>query len=84
MEECHHLMHLFECYEMALGQAINRQKTSIFFSKNTILEVKYDIQASLGARIMEDCEVFLSHSYLLYGFFFFFKSQGLYVMPLIL
>ena len=34
MEECHHLMNLLECYESASGQAINRQKTSIFFSKN--------------------------------------------------
>ena len=37
MEECHHLMNLLECYESASGQAINRQKTSIFFSKNTRL-----------------------------------------------
>ena len=37
MEECHHLMNLLECYESASGQAINRQKTSIFFIKNTRL-----------------------------------------------
>ena len=37
MEECHHLMNLLECYESASSQAINRQKTSIFFSKNTRL-----------------------------------------------
>jgi len=37
IEECHHLMNLLECYESASGQAINRQKTLIFFSKNTRL-----------------------------------------------
>ena len=30
-----------------------------FFSKNTRAEVKHDIQALLGARIMEDCEKYL-------------------------
>ena len=59
VKECHHLMNLLECYELASGQAINRQKTSIFFSKNTRLEVKQDIWALLGARIMEDCERYL-------------------------
>ena len=49
-------MNLLECLESASGQAINRQKTSIFFSENTRLEVKQDIRALLGARIMEDCE----------------------------
>ena len=59
MEECQHLLALLECYELASSQAINRQKTSIFFSKNTRVEVKHDIQALLGANIMEDCEKYL-------------------------
>ena len=46
-------------YEAALGQAINRQKTSLFFSKNTKLEVKDAIKNMLGARIMNDCEKYL-------------------------
>ena len=52
-------MTLLECYESASGQVINRQKTSIFFSKNTRVEVKHDIQSMLGARIMEDCKRYL-------------------------
>lgn len=50
---------MLEYHESASYQAINRQKTSIFFSKNTRAEVKHDIQALLGARIMEDCEKYL-------------------------
>ena len=52
-------MTLLECYESASGQVINRQKTSIFFSKNTRAEVKHDIQSMLGARIIEDCKRYL-------------------------
>ena len=46
-------------YEAALGQAINRQKTSLFFSRNTREEVKQNIQQMLGARIITDCEKYL-------------------------
>ena len=41
--ECQHLLQLLGCYEAALGQAINRQKMPIFFSRNTRSEVKADI-----------------------------------------
>jgi len=46
-------------YEEASGQAINRQKTSICFRRNTSLDVKRNIQRLMGARIMEDCEKYL-------------------------
>ena len=46
-------------YEAASGQAINRQKTTLFFSKNTRREVRNDIQQMLGARIMSECEKYL-------------------------
>ena len=59
VEECHHLLWLLRSHEEASGQAINRQKTTIFFSRNTRLDVKRDIQRSIGARIMEDCEKYL-------------------------
>ena len=59
VEECQHLIQLLGRYEAASGQAINRQKTSIFFSKNTRTEVKANIQELLRARIMEDCEAYL-------------------------
>lgn len=44
---------------MASCQAINRLKISIFFSKDTRAKVKHDIQASLGVRVMDDCEKYL-------------------------
>ena len=59
MDECHHLLHLLGCYESTLGQAINKQKTSIFFSRNTRQEVKEHIQTLMGARVMENCEKYL-------------------------
>ena len=59
IDECHRLLAILESYEEASGQAINRQKTSLFFSKNTRPEIRADIQHMLGARIMEDCEKYL-------------------------
>ena len=46
-------------YEVASGQAINRQKTTLFFSKNTRQEVRNAIQQLLGARVMSKCEKYL-------------------------
>ena len=59
VDECHHLLHLLGCYESTLGQAINTQKTSIFFSRNTRQEVKEHIQTLMGAKVMENCEKYL-------------------------
>uniref|UniRef100_A0A7N2LZH4 Reverse transcriptase n=1 Tax=Quercus lobata TaxID=97700 RepID=A0A7N2LZH4_QUELO len=56
---CQRLMDILGQYEAASGQAINRQKTSLFFSRNTREEVKQNIQQMLGARIMTDCEKYL-------------------------
>ncbi|KAK9998306.1 hypothetical protein SO802_017909 [Lithocarpus litseifolius] len=58
VDECHRLLHLLG-YESASGQAINRQKTSIFFSRNTKQEVKEHIQTLMGATVMENCEQYL-------------------------
>ena len=46
-------------YEALSGQAINRWKTSLFFSRNAKEEVKQNIQQMLGARIMTNCEKYL-------------------------
>ena len=40
-------------------KAINRQKTTLFFSRNTRTDVKQNIRNMMGARIMEDCEKYL-------------------------
>ncbi|KAL0011861.1 hypothetical protein SO802_006969 [Lithocarpus litseifolius] len=59
VEEGQRLLALLGKYEAASGQAINRQKTTLFFSKNTRREVRNDIQQMLGARIMSECEKYL-------------------------
>ena len=59
MEECKRLLDLLETYEAASGQAINRPKTSLFFSTNTKPEVRRAIQQMLGARIMSNTEKYL-------------------------
>lgn len=49
LEECHRLLNILAKYEGDSGQAINRQKTSLFFSRNTRQEVKKEIQSISGA-----------------------------------
>ena len=46
-------------YEGASEQAINRQKTTLFFNPNTNQGVKLAIQNMLGAQIMTNCERYL-------------------------
>ena len=59
MEECQRLLAILEQYEATSGQAINRQKATLFFSRNTRIDVKQHIRNMMGARIMEDCEKYL-------------------------
>ena len=59
VDECQQLLHILGQYEAASGQAINRQKTALFFSKNTMLEVRTLIQQMLGGRIMTHTENYL-------------------------
>lgn len=54
MEEGQCLLQILMRYEATSGQAINRQKTFIFFSKNTRQVGKTDIQALLGVRVIEE------------------------------
>lgn len=59
MGECQNLMYILQEYEEASGQANNRQKTSLFFSRNKGPQVKVIIQHMLGPKIMMDCEHYL-------------------------
>jgi len=43
VKECQKLLDLLGKYEAASGQTINKQKTPLFFSKNTRQEVRNDI-----------------------------------------
>ena len=53
------MLRLLGQYEATSGQAINRQKTSLFFSKNTRPEIRQTIRQLLGARVMTDCDRYL-------------------------
>ena len=57
--ECQNLLDILESYEKALGQAINRQKTTLFFSLKTRPQVKEEIRDMLGAQIITNCERYL-------------------------
>ena len=59
MEKCQRLLAILKQYDVASGQAVNRQKTTLFFSRNTRTNVKQNIQNMMGARIMDDCEKYL-------------------------
>ena len=59
IEECRNLLNILAMYERASGQAINRQKTTLFFSPNTKQSVKLAIGNMLGAQIMTSCEKYL-------------------------
>jgi len=53
--ECRSLLDILALYERASGQAINRQKATLFFSPNTKQQVKLTIQNMLGAQVMTNC-----------------------------
>ena len=59
IRECHNLLDLLTQYEEALGQAINRSKTTLFFSQNTSGSDKEEIRRLMGAQIMNNCEKYL-------------------------
>ena len=44
---------------MAFGQKMNREKTSLFFSKNTTMEVKDSIKRLFGAQVIKQHEQYL-------------------------
>ena len=59
VEECQRVLEILGKYEATSSQAINRQKTTLFFSKNTRQEVRDAIQQLLGAQVMSKCEKYL-------------------------
>ena len=47
-EECDKIKELLAIYEVASGQVVNKDKTTLFFSKNTDEAVQEEIKVSLG------------------------------------
>ena len=46
-------------YEKASGQQLNKTKTSLFFSNNTIKEVQDEIKSKFGAQVIKQHEKYL-------------------------
>ena len=59
MEECGKVLEILNMYEVALGEKLNRSKTSLFFSKNTSIDVKHEIKVALGVLEIMQYERYL-------------------------
>ena len=59
MQECRALQDILSLYENALGQKLNAEKTSLFFSSNTLEATKQEIQNALGVQNMNQLEKYL-------------------------
>ena len=51
--ECNALQRILGVYEKALGQQLNRAKTSLFFSKNTPMAIQEEIKQRFGAQVIK-------------------------------
>ena len=47
-DECQRVLDILDIYERGMGQKINKEKTDIFFSSNTIHQTQTRIQQLLG------------------------------------
>ena len=60
MDEGRRILKVLEDYKGESGQKLNKEKTSIFFSKNTKREVQEQINQIFGAQIIQHHEKYLS------------------------
>ena len=59
MEECKQVAEVLDTYEKELGQKINRDKMSLFFSKNTRADIQNGVKDIFGAQIVQQHEKYL-------------------------
>lgn len=59
IDEWNNLQGILEMYERSFGQRLNREKTSIFFSKKTKVEVRAHIKALAGVNDTKSYEKYL-------------------------
>ena len=59
LEECDSLQRIFQVYEAASGQQLNRTKTSLFFNSNTDTSVKEEIKNRFGEQVIKNHEKYL-------------------------
>ena len=51
-DECQRVLDILAIYERGTGQKINKEKTNIFFSSNTIRQTQTHIQQLLGVLVI--------------------------------
>ena len=59
LNDCDSLQRVLKVYEDALGQQLNRAKTSLFFSNNTNRSIKEEIKSRFAAQIIKQHEKYL-------------------------
>ncbi|XP_075665496.1 uncharacterized protein LOC142635177 [Castanea sativa] len=59
LEECHKIQTLLDYYEMASGQMINNEKTTLFFSKNTNAQTQNAIKEAPNVPAIQHYEKYL-------------------------
>ena len=58
-DECDRVLKVLEDYEGDSGQKLNKEKTSLYFSKNTCREIKEYVNEKFGARVVQHHEKYL-------------------------
>ena len=58
-EECDRVLKVLKDYEGDLGQKLNKEKTSLLFSKNTSREIKEYVKEKFGAKVVQHHEKYL-------------------------
>lgn len=59
MEECSELKRIFSLYIGVSGQQLNKNKTTLFFSKNTPQAIQEKIKHRFGAQVIRQHEKYL-------------------------
>ena len=58
-QECHKVLDILSSYEWVSGKKLNREKTSLFFSISTAIDVQNQIMANLGVLDLKQYEDYL-------------------------
>lgn len=53
------MLEILSSYERVLGQKLNKDKTSLFFSKSSSVEMQNQIMGDLGVTILKQYEEYL-------------------------
>ena len=57
--DCQKVLEILSSYEQVLGQKLNKDKTSLFFSKSTFVEMQNQIMGDLGVTVLKQYEEYL-------------------------